>query len=80
MSQSEESATKQPELDLGIRQTGNAQVDAALTALEGVMDRSVEEHPEVFEDVHRALHSTMMDLDDSSPAHTERPVGDQTSS
>ena len=39
--------------------TGVPAVDAALARLEGLEERPVEEHPEVFEAVHGALRSAL---------------------
>lgn len=55
---------EQSELDLGVVATGNAGVDAALAALDGLHDRPIAEHPDVFEQVHRGLRDAMTSVDD----------------
>jgi hypothetical protein len=49
----------QSELDLGVLATGDAAVDEALRALERLADRSVAEHPQVFEEVHERIEAAM---------------------
>lgn len=49
----------QSELDLGVIATGDPVVDAALKPLEQLGDRSVSEHPQVFEEVHRRIDAAM---------------------
>ena len=45
--------------ETGAEQTGVPAVDEALTALEGLEERPVDEHPAVFESVHGALRSVL---------------------
>ena len=49
----------QSELDLGVLSTGSADVDRALAPLEGLAEREVSAHPEVFEQVLDELAQTM---------------------
>jgi len=41
--------------------TGDATVDAALAALDGLAARPLAEHPGVLDDVHRVLHEHLAD-------------------
>ena len=45
--------------ETGAEQTGVPAVDEALTALDGLEERPVDEHPAVFESVHGALRSVL---------------------
>ena len=45
--------------ETGAEQTGVPAVDEALSALEGLEERPVDEHPAVFESVHAALRSVL---------------------
>jgi len=45
--------------ETGAEQTGVPAVDEALTVLEGLEERPVDEHPAVFESVHGALRSVL---------------------
>jgi hypothetical protein len=56
------SSGEQSELDLGVVATGHEGVDEALSALAGLSDRPVAEHPAVFEKVHRDLDAAMTSL------------------
>lgn len=55
---------QQAELELGVVPTGNAAVDAALARLEELPALPVEEHPDVFDDVHAAVHRALTELDE----------------
>jgi hypothetical protein len=57
---------EQSELDLGVVATGHAGVDSALAALDGLHDRPIAEHPDVFEQVHRGLLDAMTSVDDDT--------------
>ena len=57
----EKTADEQSELDLGVISTGASDVDSALAPLEGLGERSVSEHPEVYEQVLGELSATMAD-------------------
>ncbi|HVQ17772.1 MAG TPA: hypothetical protein VMT27_01900 [Actinomycetes bacterium] len=57
-----EPAGEQSEFDLGVVSTGNPAVDAALAGLDGLADRAIGEHPDVFEGVHQVLSETLVDL------------------
>ena len=72
---SESSPGEQSELDLGVVATGHAGVDAALAGLDGLTDRPVGEHPDVFEQVHRGLHDAMSGLYDDSDAGPDEVGG-----
>ncbi|HEX5016860.1 MAG TPA: hypothetical protein VFX15_04675 [Actinomycetes bacterium] len=50
---------EQSELDLGVVSTGSPEVDRALTPIEELADRSVSDHPEIFERVLDGLTATM---------------------
>lgn len=62
----EEVAARQSELDLGVVPTGDARVDAALTQLNGLVDRPVDDHPAVYERVHQQLQAALADVPDQS--------------
>ena len=62
----EPAAARQSELDLGVVPTGDVRVDAALAALEGLPERPVDEHPEVYESVHRQLQAALADTPDAN--------------
>lgn len=51
----------QPELDLGVVPTGNAAVDAALSQLDGLAERPVHDHPQVYTQVHQSLNAALAD-------------------
>ena len=61
------STDEQSELDLGVISTGAPDIDRALTPLEGLGERPVSEHPEVYEQVLGELSATMAD-------HTAEPA------
>lgn len=54
-----EAETAQSELDLGVMSTGSLAVDRALLPLEGLTERPVSGHAEVFEQVLDELAQTM---------------------
>lgn len=45
--------------ETGAEQTGVPAVDEALSALEGLEERPVDEHPAVYESVHGALRAVL---------------------
>lgn len=51
----------QPELNLGVMSTGNSAVDAALSQLDGLADRPVHDHPQVYTEVHQSLNAALTD-------------------
>lgn len=51
----------QSELDLGMLPTGSADVDRALLPLDGLADRAVADHTNVFEEILQGLTATMTD-------------------
>ena len=53
---------EQSEFDLGVVATGNAGVDAALAALEGLGERTVVDHPDIYEQVHQELTQAMSEF------------------
>ena len=59
---------QQSELDLGVVATGHPAVDAALSGLAGLTARPIDEHPRVFEDVHRQLDDAMSSAETDPPA------------
>jgi hypothetical protein len=62
---------EQSELDLGVISTGSPDIDRALTPIEGLGDRPVAEHPDVYEQVLGQLSATMADS-----SADEAPAGD----
>jgi hypothetical protein len=58
----------QSELDLGVVSTGSADVDRALRPLDGLAERPVADHTEVFEQV-------LGDLAETMTGSGEAPVG-----
>jgi len=69
--------TAQSELDLGVVSTGSADVDRALRPLDGLAERSVADHAEIFDQVLGELAETMTGPDgapDGAPA--EPPATD----
>jgi hypothetical protein len=50
--------TPLPELE----PTGNEAVDAALDRLRELSDRSTDQHPELYDDVHQRLQAALADL------------------
>lgn len=67
--------TAQSELDLGVVSTGSAEVDAALRPLEGLGERAVPDHPDVFESVLAELTETMTTATAETVASAESPEG-----
>lgn len=61
----------QSELDLGVLSTGSADVDRALAPLEGLAEREVSAHPEVFEQVLDALAQTMTEAEPDVPSASD---------
>ena len=57
---------EQSELDLGVVSTGSPEVDQALTPIEGLAERGVSDHPEIFEPVLDGLTATMTEGGDST--------------
>ena len=72
------SADEQSELDLGVISTGAPDIDRALTPLEGLGERPVSEHPEVYEQVLGELSATMAEnpVDDREATDASAPVSD----
>ena len=72
------SADEQSELDLGVISTGVPDIDRALTPLEGLGERPVPEHPEVYEQVLGELSATMAEnpVDDRDATDASAPVSD----
>jgi len=68
-SRAESTTDDQSELDLGVISTGAPDIDRALTPLEGLGERAVSEHPEVYERVLGELAATMAE-------NTADPVAD----
>ena len=63
---------EQSELDLSVVATGHAGVDAALTGLEGLGQRPINDHPDIFEAVHGGLAEAMSEFaEDMSPTSSE---------
>jgi hypothetical protein len=60
--------SEQSELDLGVIATGVPAVDQALAPLEGIGERSIDEHAEIFERVLSDLSQTMTDGTDGTEA------------
>ncbi|MEV1009761.1 hypothetical protein [Streptomyces sp. NPDC049881] len=54
-------------LGIGVRPTGHAPLDAHLQRLADADRIGVAGHPEVYEDVHRALRETLAGLDRPAP-------------
>ncbi|MFR9725257.1 hypothetical protein ACL02R_18090 [Streptomyces sp. MS19] len=54
-------------LGIGVRPTGHAPLDAHLQRLADADGIGVAGHPEVYEDVHRALRETLASLDRPAP-------------
>ena len=76
----EKTADEQSELDLGVISTGASDVDSALAPLEGLGDRPVSEHPEVYEQVLAELSATMADhsgdpVAEPAEAHPSDSIG-----
>jgi hypothetical protein len=44
--------------------TGDARIDTALAALDGLDEAAVHEHPAVIEEVHRSLQDALADEDE----------------
>ncbi len=55
-------AGQQSEFDLGVVATGNESVDAALAGLDGLGERPVVEHPDIYERVHQGLTQAMSEF------------------
>ena len=55
--------TAQSELDLGVVSTGSADVDRALRPLDGLAERPVADHAEIFDQVLGELAETMTGTD-----------------
>jgi hypothetical protein len=71
-------ADEQSELDLGVISTGAPDIDRALSPLEGLKERPVSEHPEVYEQVLGELSATMADnpVDVAESADAADPVSE----
>lgn len=74
----EASADEQSELDLGVISTGAPDIDSALSPLEGLGERPVSEHPEVYEQVLGELSATMAEnpVDHHAATDASAPVSD----
>jgi len=53
---------EQSEFDLGVVATGNTAVDAALAPLDGLGERPVVDHPDIYEQVHQELTQAMSEF------------------
>jgi hypothetical protein len=53
---------EQSEFDLGVVATGNESVDAALAGLDGLSERPVVDHPDIYERVHQELTQAMSEF------------------
>jgi hypothetical protein len=58
--------SEQSELDLGVISTGVTAVDQALSPLEGMSERPVDRHAEIFERILGDLSATMRDGTDET--------------
>jgi hypothetical protein len=64
----QESGTQQHLPGSPVASTGDAQVDAALTALQGLEELPAAEQADVIEEVHDRLRSTLAGLDSAAPS------------
>ena len=71
-----ESATQQHLPGSPVASTGDAQVDAALTALQGLEEMPAPEQADVIEAVHDRLRSTLADLGGTAQTSIDTESGD----
>ena len=58
--------TAEPELDLGLVASGNAEVDDAVNVLANLDEVDVTGHPDIFESVHEKLAASLASFDEPS--------------